>query len=229
MSPRRPDTRAPIRRAPAAAAALALALASSGCETLFQGSRAPDPTADHPGAATSAADTEEGRREVAGYLNFADVLDGTDQQGWNTIYEHTRDGYQREPTRERRMTLALVLSRADRKSAESHASQALLVEARGLFDETVHELDTTPALVRKFAQQQQNEIDRRLALYEELHSLRAQLAKAHQESQTAQRDRTEAVARMRRIDAALAEANAKLEAVLKIERNIGPTGKETFP
>ena len=39
------------------------------------------------------------------------------------------------------------------------------------------------------------------------------------------RDRTEAEVRMRRIDADLAEANAKLEAVLKIERNIGPTGK----
>jgi hypothetical protein len=34
---------------------------------------------------------------------------------------------------------------------------------------------------------------------------------------------------MRGIGAALAEANAKLEAVMNIERNIGPTGKETFP
>ena len=34
---------------------------------------------------------------------------------------------------------------------------------------------------------------------------------------------------MRRIDAALTEANAKLEAVMDIERNIAPPGKETFP
>ena len=33
----------------------------------------------------------------------------------------------------------------------------------------------------------------------------------------------------RRIDAALAEANAKLEAVMNIEREVGPQGKETFP
>ena len=84
---------------------------------------------------------------------------------------------------------------------------------------------SSPPLVRKFAQLMLTEIDARLALYDELRSLRSQLAKAHQASQTANRDRTEAEARMRRIDAALAEANAKLEAVMKIERNIGPTGK----
>ncbi len=105
----------------------------------------------------------------------------------------------------------------------------MLLDARELFEQTVQNVEPTPSLVRKFAQLQMNDIDRRLGLYEELRSLRAQLAKAHQESQTAQRDRSEAEARMRRIDAALAEANAKLEAVLTIERNSGPTGKETFP
>ena len=127
------------------------------------------------------------------------------------------------------MRLALVMSRADRISGDSGQPQAWLGDARKLFDETVQETETAPALVRRFAQLQLNELDRRLALYEELSSLRSQLAKAHQESQSAQRDRTQAVARLRGIEAELAEANAKLEAVLKIERNIGPTGKETFP
>ena len=62
-----------------------------------------------------------------------------------------------------------------------------------------------------------------------MRSLRSQLAKAHQESQTAQRDFSQVEARMRRIDAALNEANSKLEAVMDIERNIGTAGKETFP
>ena len=121
------------------------------------------------------------------------------------------------------------MSRADRKSAEAGVTRNILADSRKLFDETVHDPASTPPLVRKFAQLQLTEIDARLALYDELRSLRSQLAKAHQSSQTAQRDRTEAQARMRRIDAALVEANAKLEAVMNIERNIGPTGKETFP
>ena len=210
-------------------AAVLLALAMSGCDTLFEQADDAAPSADHPGTTIPGTGTEEGRLEVAAYLNFADVLDGTDEQGWHTIFEHTLDGYEQDPTREKRLRLALVMSRADRKSGESRVTQDLLGDARKLFDETVHDTESTPALVRKFARLQMNEIDRRLALYEELRSLRSQLARAHQESQTAQRDRTEAEARMRRIDAALAEANAKLEAVLKIERNIGPTGKETFP
>lgn len=208
-------------------AALLLVLGASGCDTLFKQTDGADPSAGHPGAGTGlGAGTEEGRREIAAYLDFVDVLDRTDQQGWHTIFEHTLNGYKQEPSREGRLRLALVMSRADRKSGESRFTQNLLTDARKLFDETVHDPEATPGLVRKFAQLQVNEIDRRLALYDELHSLRSQLAKAHQ---TAQRDRTEAEARVRRIDAALTEANAKLEAVLKIERNIGPTGKETFP
>lgn len=209
---------------------LLLAFVLGGCDTLSEQPDGAEPTAPHPGAGVEqGAGSAAGRREVAGYLSFADVLDGTDEQGWHTIFEHTLDGYEREPTREGRLRLALVLSRADRKSGESRVTRDLLADARRLFDETAHDERTTPPLVRKYARLQMNEIDRRLALYAELRSLRSQLAKAHQASQTAQRDRTEAVTRMRQIDAELAEANAKLEAVLKIERNIGPTGKETFP
>jgi hypothetical protein len=157
------------------------------------------------------------------------VLDSTDEQGWHTIFEHTLNAYQEDPTRERRLRVALAMSRADRKSAESRVTRNMLTDSRELLDETVHDPASTPPLVRKFAQVQATEIDVRLALYDELRSLRSQLAKAHQASQTAQRGRTEAQARVRRIDAALTEANAKLEAVMNIERNIGPTGKETFP
>ena len=166
---------------------------------------------------------------MAAYLNFMDVLDSTDEQGWHTIFEHTLNAYQEDPTPERRLRVALVMSRADRKSAEASITRNMLADSRELLDETVHDSASTPPLVRKFAQLQLTEIDARLALYDELQSLRSQLAKAHQSSQTAQRDRTEVQTRMRRIDAALAEANAKLEAVMNIEQNIGPTGKETFP
>jgi DNA repair exonuclease SbcCD ATPase subunit len=121
------------------------------------------------------------------------------------------------------------MSRADRKSHESRVTLDLLGDARNLFAEAVNDPERMPPLVRKFAQLQLDEVESRLALYEEMHSLRSQLAKAHQESQTAQRDRSEVEARMRHIDAALNEANAKLEAVMNIERDIEPAGKETFP
>lgn len=187
-------------------------------------------TSSHPGEdASRSDDTDDGRSEVAAYLNFMDVIDSSDVQGWHLIFEQTLDTFQKDPSREPRVRFALVMSRADVKAEEPKITRNMLTDARKLLEETVSESASSPPLVRKFAQLMLTEIDARLALYDELRSLRSQLAKAHQASQTANRDRTEAEARMRRIDAALAEANAKLEAVMKIERNIGPTGKETFP
>ena len=201
----------------------------SGCDTVFKQSANSATSGSHPGARLNANDVEEqGRQEVAGYLDFMDVLDASDEQGWHTIFEQTLGAYQKDPTRESRLRFALVMSRADMKSEEPRITRDMLADSRKLFDETVQG-GGAPPLVRKFASLMLTEVDARLALYNELRSLRSQLAKAHQASQTANRDRTEAEARMRRIDAALAEANAKLEAVMKIERNIGPTGKETFP
>jgi hypothetical protein len=209
---------------------LLVLLTATGCDTVVERSDGISPTPEHPGPNVNRnADSDEGQREVAAYLNFMNGLDSTDEQGWNTIFKHTLNAYQENPTRERRLRVALVMSRADRKSAETTVTRNMLADSRELLDETVHDPASTPPLVRKFAQLQLTEIDARLALYDELRSLRSQLAKAHQSSQTAQRDRTEAQARMRGIGAALAEANAKLEAVMNIERNIGPTGKETFP
>ncbi len=209
---------------------LLVLLAGTGCDTVFKRSDSVSPTSENPGANVNGnASSDEGRRKVAGYLNFMNVLDSTDEQGWHTIFEHTLNAYQEDPTPERRLRVALVMSRADRKSAEASITRNMLADSRELLDETVHDSVSTPPLVRKFAQLQLTEIDARLALYDELQSLRSQLAKAHQSSQTAQRDRTEVQTRMRSIDAALAEANAKLEAVMNIEQNIGPTGKETFP
>lgn len=229
MNRRLREALSPLRGGALAGAVLVLAFSTSGCETLLGESESADPGAGHPGATMPDRGTEAGRQEIAAYLNFLAVLDGTDEQGWHTILEHTREGYANAPSRDRRMRLALVMSRAERISGDSGQTQTWLVEARKLFEETLQETETAPALVRRFAQLQVNELDRRLALYDELSSLRSQLAKAHQESQSAQRDRTQAVARLRGIEAELAEANAKLDAVLKIERNIGPTGKETFP
>ena len=218
-------------RGPLARVSLVLVLlAATGCDTVFKRSDAISPTPEQPGSNVNGnAGSDEGRREVATYLNFMDVLDNADEQGWHTIFKYTLNAYQEDPTRERRLRVALVISRADRQSAEARVTQNMLADSRALLDETIHDPASTPPLVLKFAQLQLTEIDARLALYDELRSLRSQLAKAHQSSQTAQRDRTEAQTRMRRIDAALAEANAKLEAVLDIERNIGPAGKETFP
>ena len=204
-----------------------------GCDTLFGRSDDLTPSSTHPGADFNRngadAGSEDGRREVAAYVNFTDVLESSDEQGWHTIFEHTLATYQEAPSRERRLRLALVLSLADRKSVDSQVTRNRLTDARNLFHDTVHDPDPIPPLVRKFAQLELAEVETRLALYEELQSLRSQLAKVHQESQNAQRDRYETEARMRRIDAALAEANAKLQAVMNIERNIGATGKETFP
>ncbi len=212
---------------------LFLLVASVGCDTLFQRSSDVSPTSAHPGADVNRngadAGSQDGRHEVAAFLNFMDVLDSSDEQGWHTIFEHTLAAYQEDPNQERRLRLALVLSLADRKSEESQVTLNLLNDARNLLDDTVHDPAPIPPLVRKFAQLELAEVDTKLALYEESRSLRSQLAKAHQESHNAHRDRSEAEARLRRIDAALAEANAKLEAVMNIERNIGATGKETFP
>jgi hypothetical protein len=209
---------------------LLVLLAATGCDTLFKRSDGVSATSENRGTNVNGnAGSDEGRREMAAYLNFMNVLDSTDEQGWHTIFEHTLNAYQEDPTPERRLRVALVMSRADRKSAEASIARNMLADSRELLDETVHDSASTPPLVRKFAQLQLTEIDARLALYDELQSLRSQLAKAHQSSQTAQRDRTEVQTRMRSIDAALAEANAKLEAVMNIEQNIGPTGKETFP
>jgi len=219
-----------MMRGALAGASLLLLLAASGCDTLFKQADDTDQASAHSGAdAGHIVGTEAGRREVAAYLSFTDVLDSADQQAWRTLFEQTLDAYDQDPIREKRMRLALAMSQADRNPRESRVTRIMLTDARELFDEATKDTDSTPGLVRKFAQLQMNEIDRRLALYEELRSLRSQLARAYQANQTAQRDRTEAKVRMRRIDAALAEANAKLEAVLKIERNIGPTGKGTFP
>jgi hypothetical protein len=205
-------------------------MAVTGCDTLVKLSNDGASASVHPGAnATRNGSTEDGRREVAAYLSFIEVLDGTDEKGWHAIFEHALNAFQEDPTREKRLRLALVMSRADTKSTEPKVTRNMLTDSRELFDETVHNPVASPPLVRKFAQLMLTEIDTRLTLYDELKSLRSQLAKAHQANQSAQRDRTEAETRMRRIDAALAEANAKLEAVMKIERNIGPTGKETFP
>jgi hypothetical protein len=208
---------------------LAILAATSGCDTMFQQSDGASPTSAHPGAELDRQSAENGSRELAAYVNFINVLDGTDEQGWHSIFEHTLDAYRENPTQERRLRLALVLSRSDRKSHEERVTLNLLSDARDLLAETVEHPASTLPLVRKFAQLQLTEVETRLALYEEMRSLRSQLAKAHQESQTAQRDRSQVEARMRRIDAALNEANEKLEAVMDIERNIGPAGKETFP
>lgn len=210
---------------------LALVLVTGGCDTIFRQSDGASPTSAHPGADLDrkGAESEDGRREVAAYVNFINVLDSTDEQGWRTMFEHTLDVYRQNPTQEQRLRLALVLSRADRKSPEERVTSTLLTDARDMLAEIVDDPAPIPPLVRKFTQLQLSEVDARLALYEEMRSLRSQLARAHQESQTAQRDRSEVEARMRRIDAALTEANAKLEAVMDIERNIAPPGKETFP
>jgi hypothetical protein len=209
---------------------LLVLLTATGCDTMFKRSGDVSPTPEQSGTDLNGdAGSDVGRREVATYVIFLDVLDSTDEQDWHTIFEHTLNAYREDPTRKRRLRVALVMSRADGKSTEAGVTRNMLVDSRELLDETVHDPASTPPLVRKFAQLQVTEIDTRLALYDELQSLRSQLAKAHQSSQTAQRDRTEAQARVRRIDAALAEVNAKLEAVMNIERNIGPTGKETFP
>jgi hypothetical protein len=231
MNRRRRDRRWSTKRCPWAGVSLLLVLlAATGCDTTFKRSGDVSPTSEQPDTNVNGnAGSEEGRREVAIYLSFMDVLDSTDEQGWHTIFEYALNAYQEDPTRERRLRVALVMSRADRNSAEIRVTRNILAGSRELLDETVHDPASTPPLVRKFAKLQLTEIDARLALYDELQSLRSQLAKAHQSSQTAQRDRTEAQTRMRRIDAALAEANAKLEAVMNIERNIRPTGKETFP
>ncbi len=231
MNRRLRNHRRSTKRGPWACVSLLLVLlAATGCDTVFTRSDGISPTSEDPGSDINGnAGSDESRREVTAYLSFMDMLDNTDEQGWHTIFEHALSAYQEEPTRERRLRVALVMSRADRKSTEARVTRNMLTESRKLLDETVHDPASTPPLVRKFAQLQLTEIDARLALYDELRSLRSQLAKAHQSSQTAQRDRTEAQARMRSIDAALVEANAKLEAVMNIERNIGPTGKETFP
>ena len=218
-------------RSPWAWVPLLLVLAAgTGCDTIFRQSDGVDPISAHPGAdANRNRGSGDGRREVAAYLTFMDMLDSTDEQGWHTIFKHTLNAYQEDPTRDRRLRLALIMSRADGKSAEPRVTLNMLTDSRKLLDDTGHDPAPTPPLVRKLALLQLNEIDARLALYDELRSLRSQLAKAHQENQTAQRNRTEAEAHVRRIDADLAEANAKLEAVMNIERKIGPTGKETFP
>lgn len=197
---------------------------------MFVQSERASPTATHPGAELNRnAGSADGRRELAAYVSFMDVLDNIDEQSWHTMFQHTMAAYQEDPTQERRLRLALVMSRSDKISGETRVTQNLLSDARRLLDEALKDPAPTPALVRKLAQLQLTELDARLALYDEMQSLRSQLAKAHQENQSAQRDRSEAEARMRRIDAALAEANAKLEAVMNIERDIGPAGKETFP
>lgn len=221
----------PPRRLLEWAALLALLAAASGCETILGKTGSFTPTSAHPGTELERrnGDSEDGRRDLAAYVNFTNVLASTDEQGWHTIFEHTLNAYRDEATQERRLRLALVMSYADRKSHETGVTLDLLGDAQKLFTEAVDASEPTPPLVRRFAQLQHDQIESRLALYEEMRSLRSQLARAHQESQSAQRDRSEVEARMRRIDAALTEANAKLEAVMNIERDIGPPGKETFP
>jgi len=215
-----------------ASATLSLLLglaAVGGCESVFDYSGDSAATSSHPGSDATRNGAESGRDEVMAYLSFMEVLDSADEAGWQTVFQHAVTEFQEDPTRQPRMRLALVMSRADRRQSESRETGNMLTDARKLFDDTLYDPNPAPPMVRRFVQLQLSEIDRRLALYAELRSLRSQLAKAHQASQTANRDRTEAQARLRRIDAALSEANAKLEAVMNIERNIGPTGKETFP
>ena len=203
--------------------------AVGGCESIFNYSGNDAATSSHPGSDATRNDADNGREEVIAYLNFMDVLDNTDEAGWQTVFQHAVSEFHEDPTRQPRMRLALVMSRADRRQSESRQTANMLTDARKLFDDTLYDPNPAPPMVRKFAQLQLSEIDRRLALYAELRSLRSQLAKAHQANQTANRDRAETQARLRRIDAALNEANGKLEAVMNIERDIGPTGKETFP
>ncbi|NIM74294.1 MAG: hypothetical protein GWN98_08560 [Gammaproteobacteria bacterium] len=204
-------------------------MTSSGCEAMFGQREDASATATRPGADRARTSAEDDAREVAAHVNFMNVLDSTDAQAWQTIFEHTHELYQQDATPERRLRLAIVLSRADRMSAGERITTDRLGEARDMLAETLADPAPIPPLVRKFARLQLSELETRLALYEEMRSLRAQLAKAHQENQSAQRDRSEVEARMRRIDAALTEANAKLEAVMDIERNITSPGKETFP
>jgi hypothetical protein len=201
----------------------------SGCETLFKHSDGTTTPSSQASANAPDNGVDDGRGEVIAYLNFMDVLDSSDEAAWHAIFQHAASEFQEDPTREPRLRLALVMSRADRRRTGSRLTGTMLVDSRKLFDDSLHDPVPAPPLVRKFARLQLGEIDHRLALYENVRSLRSQLAKAHQASQTAHRDRTEAEARIRYIDAALSEANAKLEAVMNIERDIGPAGKETFP
>ena len=220
----------PTMRNPWAPLSLLLVLVTmGGCETIFDNSNGTAGTASYPGSDAGRNGLDDGRGEVVAYLNFMDVLDSADEPGWHTIFQHAVGEFQEDPTRQPRMRLALVMSRADKRRSESRETGDMLANAGKLFDDTLNDPSPAPPLVRKFAQLQLSEIDRRLALYEALRSLRSQLAKVHQANQAAHRDRAEAQARVRRINAALSEANAKLEAVMNIERDIGPIGKETFP
>jgi hypothetical protein len=204
----------------------------SGCESLYPQSEPSTQTGSHPWSEEAQADVDgadAGRRAVAAYVNFMGVLNSSDELGWHNIFELSLQAYEEDPSQEKRLRLALVLTRADRESEESRIAQELLIDARDLLVNVVEDPTPMDPLVRKFALVQLTEVERRLALHTELESLRSELTRVHQEYQTAQRDRDQAKERIRRVDAALAEANAKLEAVMDIERDIGPLGKETFP
>ncbi len=70
-------------RGPLACVSLLLVLlAATGCDTVFKRSDGISPTPEDPGSDINGnAGSDEGRREVATYLNFMDVLDNTDGQG----------------------------------------------------------------------------------------------------------------------------------------------------
>jgi len=204
------------------AAVALLALAAGGCMQLVPSSEIDTVKTSSPWNGEEGKPSDalaEDRRELAAYVEFMDVVDGTDAEGWRRIFEQTFLEYKDEPSTDHRIRLALVMSQRERSPQE-------LDVARDLLQDVIDDPGLDAPLTRRFAELRLAEVERLLGLHSELRSLRKELSQAKDDYARARRDRAALEERVRRVDAALAEANAKLRAVTNIERSMAPMEKK---
>ncbi len=209
-----------MRARPDFALAVLLALASTGCAEYADGGRGDADDAAYLVAGDADPMSPEQNRELAGYVSYIELVAATDEAGWNRVLGQISSATESDPTPGNRLRLALVLSRADRPATDLQAAQNLL---EAILEES---RDVSPA-VSKLARVKLVETEQRIVLYQTVESLRSQLAVARHEVSSEKQERTrveferaQVEAEIRRIQAALADALAKLEAVANIERSV---------
>lgn len=173
-----------------------------------------------PAAESEAPMSADQNRELAGYVRYMDMLAAVDEKGWDGVFGQVSKATETDPTPENRLRLALVLSQGDRPGSDLKAAQSLLV---AILEE---QRNVSPA-VRKMARVKLEETEQRIVLHRTVNSLRGQLAAARNEVLSEKQARTrieleraQVEQEIQRIQSALADALAKLEAVTNIERSV---------
>lgn len=180
----------------------------SGCS-----SSGPYSLTREPEAAFAATSLEE-------YLRLADDINRQDVAGRRLYLQRARAQYGSSPTFDTRLRLALVLSAPGSSNAE-------LAEASRLLSELANRREARRRRLAELIALRLEEVGERRRLSEAIARLQARVASLQRANDTIARQRSDTVAELERVRAALAEAETKIDALMSIERSIERPARES--